>query len=193
MPVFFVRVVAFVIDGVVLGIFGVPLAAAGYFGIRAGLMVLGKTTPIETDESFLEIVMIAWFLMATVYFTMLHRSHGQTIGKALLGLYVRTPAPRRRRGSGGRCSERSAMPRVELLRSRLSARRHDATEARLARFPRRDVRRARPGRPAGGLPHDREPSSDRRRHGSAAGRSIPTRTRRSRSCSRPRSAATSSG
>ena len=87
---FFVRAVAFVIDGVVLGIFGVPLAAAGYFGIRAGLVVLGKTTPIETDESFLELLMLAWFLMATVYFTMLHRSHGQTIGKALLGLYVRT-------------------------------------------------------------------------------------------------------
>jgi uncharacterized RDD family membrane protein YckC len=87
---FFVRAVAFVVDGAVLAIFGVPLTAAGYFGIRAGLMVVGKTTPIEVDEAFLEFLIAAWFVMATVYFTVLHRSHGQTIGKSLLGLHVRS-------------------------------------------------------------------------------------------------------
>ena len=87
---FLVRVAAFVIDGLVLVLFSVPLTAAGYFGIRAGLMVLGKTTPIETDETFVEILLLAWFVMATIYFTALHRSHGQTIGKSILGLYVRT-------------------------------------------------------------------------------------------------------
>jgi uncharacterized RDD family membrane protein YckC len=87
---FFVRAVAFLVDGAVLAVFGIPLAAAGYFGIRAGLMVLGKTTPIEVDEAFLEFLIVAWFVMAAAYFTLLHRSYGQTIGKSLLGLQVRS-------------------------------------------------------------------------------------------------------
>jgi uncharacterized RDD family membrane protein YckC len=87
---FFVRVGAFVIDGIVLGAFGVPLAAAGYFGIRAGTVALGQAAPIETDETLFTILTAAWFAMATIYFTVLHRSFGQTIGKSLLGLQVQT-------------------------------------------------------------------------------------------------------
>lgn len=87
---FLARVVAFLVDGAVLGAFGVPLAAAGYWGIRAGMLVLGRTAPIETDESVTTMLMLAWFAMATVYFTVLHASYGRTIGKALLGIEVRT-------------------------------------------------------------------------------------------------------
>ncbi len=87
---FFVRIAAFLIDSAVLGLFAMPLAAAGYFGLRAGFMVLGKATPIVPDEAVLEALIIAWFTMATIYFTALHRSHGQTIGKSLLGLHVRS-------------------------------------------------------------------------------------------------------
>lgn len=87
---FFVRVVAFLIDGVLLGAFGLPLAAAGYWGIRAGLMVLGHDTPIEPDETLVTLLMVAWFAMATAYFTILHHAYGQTIGKSLLGIGVRT-------------------------------------------------------------------------------------------------------
>ncbi|MEO6026887.1 MAG: RDD family protein [Candidatus Binatia bacterium] len=87
---FFVRVAAFLIDGVVLGLFALPLAAAGYCGLRAGFLVLGRSVPIVPDEAILEALIIAWFVMATIYFTALHRSHGQTIGKSLLGLHVRS-------------------------------------------------------------------------------------------------------
>jgi uncharacterized RDD family membrane protein YckC len=87
---FLSRVVAFLIDGAVLGAFGIPLAAAGYWGIRAGMLVLGRTAPVETDESVMTMLMLAWFAMATVYFTVLHASYGRTIGKALLGIEVRT-------------------------------------------------------------------------------------------------------
>ncbi len=87
---FFVRVVAFLVDGAVLAIFGFPLAAACYFGVRAGSVVLGHSAPLELDESLATLLVAAWFTMATVYFTVLHRSYGQTIGKSLLGLEVRT-------------------------------------------------------------------------------------------------------
>jgi len=87
---FFVRVVAFLVDGAVLAAFGFPLAAAGYLGVRAGSVVLGHTAPLELDESLATLLMAAWFAMAVVYFTVLHRSYGQTIGKSLLGLEVRT-------------------------------------------------------------------------------------------------------
>lgn len=87
---FLVRVAAFLIDGVVLAAFGVLLAMAGYTGLRAGMMAVGHTSPIEADETLLTLLTAAWFAMATVYFTILHRTYGQTIGKSLLGLRVHT-------------------------------------------------------------------------------------------------------
>ncbi len=84
------RVTAFVVDGVVLSAFGVPLAAAGYSGIRAGMLFLGRPTPVDVDEALLTLLIAAWFVMAIVYFTLLHRTFGQTIGKSLLGIAVRT-------------------------------------------------------------------------------------------------------
>jgi uncharacterized RDD family membrane protein YckC len=87
---FLVRVAAFLIDGAVLAAFGVLLAMAGYTGLRAGMMAVGHTSPIEADETLLTFLTAAWFAMATVYFTVLHRTYGQTIGKSLLGIRVRT-------------------------------------------------------------------------------------------------------
>lgn len=87
---FFVRVVAFLIDGALLVAFGLPLAAAGYWGIRAGLTFLGHDVPIEPDEALVTLLMLAWFAMAAAYFTVLHRTYGQTIGKSFLGIAVRT-------------------------------------------------------------------------------------------------------
>jgi uncharacterized RDD family membrane protein YckC len=87
---FLSRAVAFLIDGALLGAFGVPLAAAGYWGIRAGMLFLGRSAPIETDESVMTMLMLAWFAMATVYFTVLHAAYGRTIGKSVLGIEVRT-------------------------------------------------------------------------------------------------------
>jgi uncharacterized RDD family membrane protein YckC len=87
---FFVRLGAFLIDSIVLGAFAVPLTAAGYFGLRAGMLVIGHSEPIEPDEGILTLLIAGWFAMAAVYFTVLHRSYGQTIGKSLLGLEIRT-------------------------------------------------------------------------------------------------------
>lgn len=87
---FFVRVLAFLVDGIVLGMFGVPLAAAGYFGMRAGMLMLGQPGAVETDETMFTMLTAAWFVMALAYFTILHHRFGQTIGKSLLGLQVQT-------------------------------------------------------------------------------------------------------
>lgn len=87
---FFVRLAAFVLDGIVLGLFSVPLIAAGYFGLRAGMLVLGKSAPITADEGLVTILTAAWFVMAAIYFTTMHRAYGQTIGKGLLGIEVRS-------------------------------------------------------------------------------------------------------
>jgi len=87
---FFVRLGAFLIDSIVLGAFAVPLAAAGYFGLRAGMLVIGHSEPIQPDETILTLLIAGWFAMAAVYFTVLHHTYGQTIGKSLLGLEVRT-------------------------------------------------------------------------------------------------------
>jgi uncharacterized RDD family membrane protein YckC len=87
---FILRAGAFLIDSAVLGAFALPLAVAGYVGIRAGMLVIGHSAPIEPDETILTILIAGWFAMATVYFTVLHRAYGQTIGKSLLGLKVHT-------------------------------------------------------------------------------------------------------
>jgi uncharacterized RDD family membrane protein YckC len=87
---FFIRLGAFLIDVAVLGLFAIPLTTAGYLGLRAGLLVLGQSQPIETDETTVTLFTAGWLAMAAVYFTLLHRSHGQTIGKSIFGLAVRT-------------------------------------------------------------------------------------------------------
>jgi uncharacterized RDD family membrane protein YckC len=87
---FLVRLVAFAIDGAVLSLFAVPLAVAGIAGIKTAMLVLGLPTPIETQEALASLLSSGWAAMATVYFTALHRGAGQTIGKALLGIRVRS-------------------------------------------------------------------------------------------------------
>ena len=87
---FFRRLVAFAIDALVLALFTVPLAIAGWAGMRTGLSILGMPWPIETAEAFGSLLSTGWTAMALVYFTLLHRGGGQTIGKAAVGVHVRT-------------------------------------------------------------------------------------------------------
>jgi uncharacterized RDD family membrane protein YckC len=87
---FFIRLGAFLIDVAVLGLFAIPLTTAGYLGLSAGMLALGRSQPIEADETTITLFTAGWLAMAAVYFTLLHRSHGQTIGKSIFGLAVRT-------------------------------------------------------------------------------------------------------
>ncbi|MEB2285890.1 MAG: hypothetical protein B6D46_09755 [Polyangiaceae bacterium UTPRO1] len=87
---FLVRAAAFLVDGAILGACGLPLTAAGYLGLLAGMAALGKPEVIAPDETLTTLLIAAWFAMATAYFTVLHGRGGQTIGKALVGITVRT-------------------------------------------------------------------------------------------------------
>ena len=87
---FVIRLVAFAIDIVVLGSFTVPLVVAVIYGVKAGLVA--SKTPVrfvETEDALNQLIGYAWLAMAALYFTMLHRSTGQTIGKAVVGIAVR--------------------------------------------------------------------------------------------------------
>jgi uncharacterized RDD family membrane protein YckC len=87
---FVIRAVAFVIDGLVLTAFTVPLGIAGIYGVKAGLVASGTDVGfLETEEALGRLLGLAWLAMATIYFTALHRKTGQTIGKAVLGIAVR--------------------------------------------------------------------------------------------------------
>jgi uncharacterized RDD family membrane protein YckC len=87
---FALRLIAFLIDGAILGIFALPLALAGFAGVRAGLLVMRVPTPVEAEDALTSLLSFGWLAMATIYFTALHTGAGQTIGKALLGIRVRS-------------------------------------------------------------------------------------------------------
>lgn len=84
-----VRLVAMAIDIAVLGAFVLPLALAGFAGVKVGLLMLGATPPAGTEDALVSLLVVGWLVMAVTYFTALHRGAGQTIGKALLGIGVR--------------------------------------------------------------------------------------------------------
>ena len=81
---------AFLIDGAILAIFALPLALAGFAGVKAGLSVMRVTAPVEAEDALTSLFSFAWLAMTTIYFTALHAGAGQTIGKALLGIRVRS-------------------------------------------------------------------------------------------------------
>jgi uncharacterized RDD family membrane protein YckC len=85
-----VRAVALTVDVAVLALFTGPLMLAGVTGVRAGFLVLGVPPPVVVDDTLMTLLSYAWGTMAVVYFTALHRGHGQTIGKAAVGIRVRT-------------------------------------------------------------------------------------------------------
>jgi uncharacterized RDD family membrane protein YckC len=89
---FAVRALAFLIDGLVLTGFGIPLVAAGVMGVRAGVTVLAIPAPPGVEDALARLATGAWLAMAFVYFTALHRGGGQTIGKAVVGVRVCTLA-----------------------------------------------------------------------------------------------------
>jgi uncharacterized RDD family membrane protein YckC len=87
---FIVRALALLIDVVVLAGSGVVLVVAGILGVRAGLAVLAIPAPIGIEETLARLATFAWIAMAFLYFTVLHRGGGQTIGKAVVGVRVCT-------------------------------------------------------------------------------------------------------
>lgn len=87
---FFRRGVAFVIDLIVLAIFTVPLTIAGLLAVQSGLAIADLPRAFATDDMMAPIFAVGWSGMFVAYFTVLHAVTGQTIGKAALGIGVRS-------------------------------------------------------------------------------------------------------
>ncbi len=87
---FVIRLVAFTIDMAILAVFTMPLSMAVIYGVKTGLVASKAPVPFaETEEALATLVGYAWLAMAAFYFAALHRSTGQTIGKAIVGIAVR--------------------------------------------------------------------------------------------------------
>lgn len=88
---FWLRLVAFTLDSVILGLFALFLL---FSGVLVTAMSSGLSEFIlqsEEEFSLLPLWMAGMLTGAAAYFTILHSEYGQTIGKSLLGLEVRTP------------------------------------------------------------------------------------------------------
>jgi len=81
---------AFVIDLIVLGIFTVPLTVAGLAAVRTALAFADLPRSFATDDALTPLLGAGCSAMFIAYFTILHAGGGQTIGKAALGIGVRS-------------------------------------------------------------------------------------------------------
>ncbi|MBI3303062.1 MAG: RDD family protein [Deltaproteobacteria bacterium] len=87
---FWLRLVAFVIDLVVLGAFSLLLLLIGFLAANLGANWSGLAPDSPRPFSLLSLWQVAVLTAGAAYFTILHSEQGQTIGKNLLGLEVRT-------------------------------------------------------------------------------------------------------
>lgn len=88
---FWLRLVAFTIDTVILGVFALLLLILGLVLTTPG----GELSDFDFEFEGSFALFPLWFsgviTAAAAYFTILHSEYGQTIGKSLLGLEVCTP------------------------------------------------------------------------------------------------------
>ena len=87
---FWLRLVAFTIDLVVLGIFSSLLLLVGFLISRMGAEFSSFSPDASASFSWLALCQLTNFIATAAYFTILHSEAGQTIGKSLLGLEVCT-------------------------------------------------------------------------------------------------------
>jgi len=87
---FWLRLVAFTIDLVILGVFSILLLFAGLLLSALGTDFSTLELTSQPSISLRRLGEAAELLATAAYFTILHSETGQTIGKNLLGLEVRT-------------------------------------------------------------------------------------------------------
>jgi uncharacterized RDD family membrane protein YckC len=88
---FWLRLVAFMIDTAILGTFSLLLIILGAVLTALGGELSGFDCEIEGAPSLFPLWLSGALTASAAYFTILHGEYGQTIGKNLLGLEVRTP------------------------------------------------------------------------------------------------------
>ena len=88
---FWLRLVAIMIDTVILGVFSLVLFIVGTMLTAPGGELNDFDFEIEGSLPLFPLWLSGMITAAAAYFTILHSEYGQTIGKSLLGLEVRTP------------------------------------------------------------------------------------------------------
>ena len=88
---FWLRLVAIMIDAVILGAFSLVLLLLGTMLTAPGGALNDFDFEIEGSLPLFPLWFSGMITAAAAYFTILHSEYGQTIGKSLLGLEVRTP------------------------------------------------------------------------------------------------------
>jgi len=88
---FWLRLVALTIDTVILGAFSFILLFLGSVFTASGGALGDFDFEIEGSPASFPLWCCGVITAAAAYFTILHSEYGQTIGKSLLGLEVRTP------------------------------------------------------------------------------------------------------
>jgi len=91
---FFRRVLAFLIDFVVVIVLAIVMGMLSHIGYKVGLASHGRTITWENSMPLILILTCACVVLATSYFVVFHGMEGKTIGKWLLGLRVVGPERR---------------------------------------------------------------------------------------------------
>ncbi len=87
---FWLRLIALTIDTIILGVFALVLLLAGLLITSLGDGLEGFTKTSDERLLFVPLWISGVLTGSAAYFTILHSEYGQTIGKSLLGLEVRT-------------------------------------------------------------------------------------------------------
>lgn len=87
---FWLRFIALTIDTVILGVFALMLLLLGLLATSLGEGLEGFSMASEERMLFFPLWISGVLIGSAAYFTILHSEYGQTIGKSLLGLEVRT-------------------------------------------------------------------------------------------------------
>lgn len=88
---FFRRLLAFLLDALVIALLGAVMWLLSYIGYKVGLSGHGR--PITWHNTVPLFFLVTWasIFLATLYFVVFHGGEGKTIGKWLLGLRVVGP------------------------------------------------------------------------------------------------------
>ncbi|HEU4340633.1 MAG TPA: RDD family protein [Candidatus Binatia bacterium] len=92
---FFRRVIAFVVDLVVLAALSATLLLLSYIGYKVGLSANNEAITAANYAMFLLFTTLGWIALSTGYFVLFHGMDGKTIGKWMLGLRVVGPEQER--------------------------------------------------------------------------------------------------
>ena len=85
---FFRRLVAIIIDAVVILLLSTVMGAMAYIGYKVGLSAHGRAVSSDNAFPLFTLLIFAWMILTTAYFVVFHGMDGRTIGKWLLGMRV---------------------------------------------------------------------------------------------------------